>query len=71
LKPNPTPGQPTGAWELGNFQPENWVWFDNSELAIARNPDELPVARFAEAKCMGCHTSGFERDQSGRLAQLA
>src|SRR5262249_32009519 len=30
LNPNPSPGQPTGAWEVGNFQPENWVWFDNS-----------------------------------------
>jgi len=60
LNPNPSAGQPTGAWEIGNFQPENWVWFDNSELAIPRKPDELPVARFAEAKCMGCHTTGFD-----------
>jgi hypothetical protein len=60
LNPNPSPGQPTGAWEVGNFQPENWVWFDNSELAIPRKPDELPVARFAEPKCMGCHTTGFD-----------
>jgi formate-dependent nitrite reductase cytochrome c552 subunit len=60
LNPNPSPGQPTGAWEIGNFQPENWIWFDNSELAIPRKPDELPVARFAEGKCMGCHTTGFD-----------
>ena len=59
LNPNQSSGQPTGAWEVGNFQPENWVWFDNSELAIPRKPDELPIARFAEAKCMGCHTTGF------------
>jgi cytochrome c554/c'-like protein len=60
VNPDAGPGQPPGAWEIGNFQQENWVWFDNSELAIPRKPDELPVARFAEPKCMGCHTTGFE-----------
>jgi hypothetical protein len=60
VNPDKSPGQPPGFWEVGNFQPENWVWFDNSELAIPRKPTELPVARFAEQKCMGCHTTGFD-----------
>ena len=54
------PGEPAGWWEIVNFQPENWVWYDNSEMAIPRKPDELPVTRFAEPKCMGCHTTGFD-----------
>jgi formate-dependent nitrite reductase cytochrome c552 subunit len=60
VNPDTTPGNPTGWWETGNFQQENWVWYDNSESAIPRNPAELPIARFAEPKCMGCHTTGFE-----------
>jgi formate-dependent nitrite reductase cytochrome c552 subunit len=60
INPDSGPGQPAGWWEIGNFQQENWVWYDNSEMAIPRNPSELPVGRFAEAKCMGCHTTGFE-----------
>src|SRR6516162_3445261 len=38
-------------------QSEDWY---NSGVAIPRKPDELPVARFAEQKCMGCHTTGFD-----------
>ena len=60
VNPDTTPGQPPGRWEIVNFQPENWVFSDNSTAAIPRKPDELPVGRFAEAKCMGCHTTGFE-----------
>jgi hypothetical protein len=60
VNPDAAPGKPAGAWETGNFQQESWVWFDNSEAAIPRKPDELPVARFAEPKCMGCHTTGFD-----------
>jgi hypothetical protein len=60
VNPDKSPGQPPGFWEVVNFQPENWVWYDNSELATPRKPSELPVARFAEQKCMGCHTTGFE-----------
>jgi mono/diheme cytochrome c family protein len=54
---------PSGHWELVNFQPESWVWSDGG-LGTPRKPDELPVARFAEAKCMGCHTTGFNIEQS-------
>jgi hypothetical protein len=55
--------RPAGRWELVNFQPESWVWSDGG-LGIPRQPNELPVARFAEAKCMGCHSTGFKIEQS-------
>jgi len=54
---------PAGHWEQVNFQPESWVWSDGGQ-ATPRKPDELPVARFGEAKCMGCHTTGFKFEQS-------
>jgi formate-dependent nitrite reductase cytochrome c552 subunit len=60
VNPDTSPGQPPGRWEVVNFQPESWVFYDNSTMAIPRKPEELPVGRFAEAKCMGCHTTGFE-----------
>jgi len=60
VNPDKSAGQPSGFWEVVNFQPENWVWTNNSGVAIPRKPDELPVARFAEQKCMGCHTTGFD-----------
>src|SRR5262245_28632557 len=54
VNPDTSSGEPPGRWEIVNFQPENWVWYDNSDVAIPRNPSELPVGRFGEAKCMGC-----------------
>jgi len=60
INPDKSAGQAPGFWEVGNFQPENWVWSDNSGQVIPRKPSELPVARFAEQKCMGCHTTGFD-----------
>jgi hypothetical protein len=68
VNPDKGPGKPRGSWEVVNFQPESWVWYDNSELAIPRKPDELPVARFGEQKCMGCHTTGFEFRPAGSPA---
>jgi hypothetical protein len=60
VNPDKSAGQPPGFWEIVNFQPENWVWTNSSGVAIPRKPEELPVARFAEQKCMGCHTTGFD-----------
>lgn len=58
INPNKTQ-EPGGWWELGNFQPENWVWSDHSGAVAPRAPAELPIGRFGEPKCMGCHTTGF------------
>src|SRR5262245_23530089 len=33
VNPDAGPGKPAGWWEIGNFQPENWVLYDNSEMA--------------------------------------
>src|SRR5262249_37199859 len=60
VNPEPKTGEPGGWWEIVNFQPENWVWGDGAGGATPRAQFELPVARFGEAKCMGCHTTGFE-----------
>jgi hypothetical protein len=60
VNPDRNVGQPPGFWEVVNFQPENWVWTNSSGVTIPRKPEELPVARFAEQKCMGCHTTGFD-----------
>ena len=60
VNPDKSPGQPPGFWEVVNFQPENWVFSNNAGAVVPRKPEELPVARFAEQKCMGCHTTGFD-----------
>ena len=60
VNPDKSPGQPPGFWEVVNFQPENWVFSNNAGVVVPRKPEELPVARFAEQKCMGCHTTGFD-----------
>jgi len=52
-------GDMSGRWEIGNFQPENWVWSDQTGTVTPRAQDELPLARFGEPKCMGCHSTGF------------
>jgi hypothetical protein len=52
-------GDMPGRWEIVNFQPESWVWSDPTGAVTPRAQDELPLARFGEPKCMGCHTTGF------------
>ena len=61
-------GDMPGRWEIVNFQPENWVWSDASGAVTPRTHEELPLTRFGEPKCMGCHTTGFSFDKpSGSL----
>ncbi len=61
------------AWQIdGNPQPQNWVFFRGGTATNAkpRTDAQLPPDRFAEAQCMGCHTTGyrFERlDSGGKL----
>jgi predicted CXXCH cytochrome family protein len=65
-----------GEWELGLFQPENWVTYvegTNPPQARPRKPEDflaasvfennklqIPTIRFSDAGCMGCHTTGYE-----------
>jgi Cytochrome c554 and c-prime len=56
-------GDMAGRWEIVNFQPENWVWSDASGGVTPRTHEELPLTRFGEPKCMGCHTTGFSIDK--------
>jgi hypothetical protein len=58
VTPDPSATQ-KGSWELSNFQPESWI-LNGPQGVVPRDSFRLPVARFAEAKCMGCHTTGFE-----------
>jgi hypothetical protein len=47
-------------WATSIFQPQDWVWFRGTPFGLPRKPDQLRKPRFAEAYCMGCHTTGFE-----------
>jgi predicted CXXCH cytochrome family protein len=47
-------------WLISSYRPEDWVMADGTPDGRPLRPDELPRARFAEAKCSGCHTTGFE-----------
>jgi predicted CXXCH cytochrome family protein len=65
-----------GEWELGLFQPENWVTYvegTDPPRATPRKPDDflaastfdskklqIPTIRASDAGCMGCHTTGAE-----------
>lgn len=56
-----------GAWLVQAFFPEIWVEPDGTPDGRPRKAAELPMIRTAEAKCAGCHTTGFsfEKDKSG------
>ncbi len=47
-------------WLVKSFSPEYWVIADGTADGRPRRPEELPKERVAEAKCQGCHTTGFE-----------
>jgi predicted CXXCH cytochrome family protein len=47
-------------WLTPAFRPQYWVMADGTPDGRPRRPEELPKDRFAEAKCSGCHTTGFE-----------
>jgi predicted CXXCH cytochrome family protein len=47
-------------WLIKQFFPQYWVIADGTPDGRPRRPEELPGPRMAEAKCQGCHTTGFE-----------
>ena len=47
-------------WLVKQFFPQDWVIADGTPDGRPRRPDELIKSRTAEAKCQGCHTTGFE-----------
>lgn len=57
------------AWLVQAFFPQLWVEPDGTADGRPRRVDELPMIRTAEAKCAGCHTSGFtfEKDKASGI----
>ncbi len=47
-------------WLISSYNPFEWVTADGTPDGRPLRPEELPKERFAEAKCAGCHTTGFE-----------
>ena len=47
-------------WLIRQFAPEEWVIADGTPDGRPRKPHELIKSRTAEAKCQGCHTTGFQ-----------
>ncbi len=47
-------------WLTKNFYPQEWVIADGTPDGRPRRPDELNKGRVAEAKCQGCHTTGYQ-----------
>jgi predicted CXXCH cytochrome family protein len=49
-----------GAWLVQSFFPRFWVEPDGTADGRPRRAEELPKDRVAEAKCAGCHTTGYD-----------
>lgn len=47
-------------WLIASYRPYEWVTPDGTPDGRPVKLAELPKGRFAEAKCSGCHTTGFE-----------
>jgi hypothetical protein len=47
-------------WLIGGFRVDDWFVADGTPDGRPRRLEELPLSRVAEAKCNGCHTTGFE-----------
>jgi predicted CXXCH cytochrome family protein len=47
-------------WLIGGFRVDEWFVADGTPDGRPRRQEELPLGRVAEAKCNGCHTTGFE-----------
>lgn len=46
-------------WQIGGFNPQDWFLADGTADGRPFRPDEVPMDRVAEAKCDGCHSTGF------------
>ncbi len=53
----------TKEWIINAYRPFDWVIWDGTPDGRPRRPEELPRDRFAEAKCAGCHTTGYTYKQ--------
>lgn len=49
-----------GDWLISSYRPYDWFVADGTADGRPKKPNELPKGRVAEAKCAGCHTTGFE-----------
>jgi predicted CXXCH cytochrome family protein len=47
-------------WLTSSYRPYDWVTPDGTADGRPLKLDELPKGRFAEAKCSGCHTTGYD-----------
>ena len=47
-------------WLISSYRPYDWVILDGTPDGRPARPEELPKGRFAEAKCSGCHTTGYD-----------
>ncbi len=56
-------------WLTGGFRPDEWFLGDGTSDGIPRRPDQLLTQRAAEAKCAGCHMTGYtpEFDKTAKL----
>lgn len=52
-------------WIIVGFNPQDWFLADGTPDGRPYTPLEMPVNRVAEAKCNGCHTTGFSYAKSG------
>ena len=49
-----------GDWLIGSYRPHDWFVADGTADGRPRKADELSRNRVAEAKCAGCHTTGYD-----------
>ncbi len=47
------------AWLTRGLSPENWFSGDGTPDGLPRKPEQLSPNRSAEAKCSGCHMTGY------------
>lgn len=47
-------------WIAGGFNAQDWFIWDGTPDGRPMKPEELPKVRVADAKCNGCHTTGFK-----------
>lgn len=47
-------------WNIASYRPEDWVAADGTPDGRPLRLDEISKSRVAEAKCSGCHTTGYE-----------
>lgn len=47
-------------WLLKGFNTQDWFAADGTADGRPLKPEELPMGKAAEAKCNGCHTTGFQ-----------